>query len=256
MASAESWKTNVHALVTSEIFVYKAAVKADGRLSPPDYVVRGILPLLQFCVERDKRHVQKILNDGSVTTRLKPKKGRKRSSPGIDCMSKIPMKREESFWSHKYKALLHYENITDNAQDAIDPHAFDEWMCSHCEREIGNVYIRCTDCFNCGAHALHYICTDCFLAGRHFTEMERGSNQHKWVNSNRAHLYTEEEKEIKEAWNDYRLRFRWVVLDHLADIIVKCKKQLEKKGLEELSETEATIEYLRKIHLKIESNHL
>jgi len=230
----------VQALVNSEFFMYKAAAKAGSRLPPGACFLQGVLPLLQFCVERDKKHVQKILNCKKGATRI--------DCDTINCMTEITLKEEASFENTTFlRAKVSYCNKTDSSFPEVNPHVMADWYCAHCARVIGNVYLRCEDCHVNNAGQLHYLCTDCFLAGRHF---QKGK---KWVNSERAHPCRKGEKERLTL---YTLRFRLIKLGELAGVIDKCRNQLAKNKLKELPETKKTMEYLRKAHMEIESDHM
>ena len=163
-------------------------------------------------------------------------------------MTNIQLKDEDEFDSNLYKATVKYANSVDwDDHDEISPHAFGEWSCSHCQRDIGNVYLRCEDCFAALGLEIHYVCTDCFLAGRHYNTCDK-----KWPNSDRAHTHTPKPKKRPI----YELRFRLLRVDALSDLIRSCQAQLNSSQLPELPESSDTIQHLREAHSELEAYHL
>ena len=218
--------------------VFYVCHRKDGlqQRSPPDSIIQGILPLLQFCIQRDKRHIQKILNSGANIQPTPPET--------IDSMTDIQLKDKDQFDSNLYKATVKYANLADWEDHEISPHAFGQWSCSHCYRDIGNVYLRCEKCYAAKGLEIHYVCTDCFLAGRHYNTCDK-----KWPNSDRAHTHTTKRP-------IYHLRFRLLRLDGLSDLIRDCQAQLNSSQLQELPESSATIQHLCKAHSALEAYHL
>lgn len=248
LASAESWNQDFECLVSGGFFMYRAALYANrGELGPANNIVQGILPLLQFCVGRDKRQVQNILNSGVG------------NDEQVDCsnftwmsvvdMNKIKKGKEKyvEFKSETYQAWIVYDNVADiectgsGGVDPLQPHG---WNCTHCNREIGNIYLRCLLCQD-EKEMEHYLCADCFLSGRHFDKDKR------WKNYDKAHKC-----ESRKTWKHYMLRFRYVTMDRLTDVVQQCKEQLSNNGLEELPETAATIEHLMMADKVIKDCHI
>lgn len=106
--------------------------------------------------------------------------------------------------------------------DAISCLGIDGSACQVCSRELSNLYFRCmtchkeqqTDCCFCG---------DCFL----------------------AHKFTRKHTNSPKSPGEYALRFRFFVIDQADQLLKNCLTLLKERGMQELPETDATLEYLR-----------
>jgi len=125
---------------------------------------------------------------------------------------------------------------TDGA-DPVNNELNNNGRCDHCARECGNMYLRCSSCYD-----QHNVCCDCFFAGRH---MVGGHNEREsYPNRERAHSGGGVGR--KRNLKPYEMRFRWVLHEFVKEMVDDCTKHLETHDMIELAEMEKTIEYLKK----------
>jgi len=208
LAFANVWESRQVILACCELYAWKIAGTA---LVTDIEWVRGALPLLQFMYERDLTFYNK----------LAPLKDTKKANA------------TEYRMVHKKTRVTRANHTDEVDSDQVDRHAVDGWVCSHCRREVCNMYLRCLECWD--AVKTHYVCCDCFFAQRYLPE-PKGEPQPKWPN---------DEKENKHSSKKvgYQLRFRFIQMTMVNELMDTCKNRVKLNG-GELPESNKTVEYL------------
>jgi len=217
-AAAETWdRPSCEALATGELFAWRIAASANKPLGPQGYIVQGILPFLLYITGREKSAVVKMKREvaGEITT----------NGLGLEV---LPLLR--------YRAKVTIQMTTDGSTKDFassdkreEPDSYDGWSCSRCRRGIGNMYLRCVECYAKNNAINHFICCDCFFAGRHLVVPETFCCYRK-----------RNTRRVKK----YELRYRWFSLNGLDEVIETCRTQLDRDKLPEFERTEETLRYL------------
>jgi len=222
-AAARTWGLDLQPLSTGELFAWRMALMSRNEDMPLEgYKVQGVLPFLRYLVGRERSAYQKLESEAAKAAKRKKKK--------------IVMP-PNVFRLRKYKAEVTVESTADTSVLGLEPDSYVGWSCEHCQREIANMYFRCSSCYNHKEPKEHLVCHDCFFAGRHF---QGPHNQHPSREKEEIHKILPSQDLLA-----FSLRFRLVHMGSVERVILEsCAERLKKSRLPELPKTEDILLYL------------
>lgn len=222
------WDDSIGCLTSGETMAWKIAAKAAANHPPANYLVQGVLALLQFLIQREKAAMDMIV---SLLTRGEEEEEEEGPIEGtIDAL----------------QARIEIDNGSLHADRGYNIQQFENWNCSQCTRELGNMFLECEKCTH---NKEHLVCTDCFFAARHCTTRDKTTGK-QWPNNGMAH--TRKHKSHPK----YTVKFRFIHVNESGSLVDQCRSQLSSANLSELPETKDAIEYLWKYQRKIEAKYV